>query len=161
MDKSNPILFYNLFFSPDAKKVRRLIILWILLLLVIPIPTIFGNSNLIQSALGQTESPSTPLTEETIQTLKSDQDKRLPMQKGFSTSVLATNLSAPCNILYGPDKVLWITELTGKEITRIDPNTGAELSVIQVPNVHQAGKGQDGLRAWRLTPTSTIHTISM
>ena len=152
MDKSNPIFFYNLFFNQDTKKNKRMIIFWILLLLVIPTPTIFGNSNLIQSALAQTESPSTPLTEENIQTLKSDQDKRLPMQKGFSTSVLATNLSAPYNILYGPDNVLWITERIGKEITRIDPNNGSELSVIQVPNVHQVGKGQDGLMGMAFDP---------
>ena len=136
-------VFYNLLFSQDTKKNRRMVILWILLLLpLIPILTIFvGNSLIIQSTLAQTELPSSDLTQES---LKSNQEKLLPMQKGFSVNILATNFSSPYNILYGPDGALWITERVGKEITRIDPNTGAELSVMKVPNVHQSG-GQDGL----------------
>lgn len=57
---------------------------------------------------------------------------------------LATNFSAPLNILYGPDGALWITERIDKEITRIDPNNGSELGTIAIPDVHQSG-GQDGL----------------
>ncbi|MGZ5490621.1 MAG: hypothetical protein ACXW2E_09795, partial [Nitrososphaeraceae archaeon] len=64
-------------------------------------PAIFGNSPIIQSALAQTELPSTKLTEDTIQSLKSDQEQSLPMQKGFSVSILATNLRSPYNILFG------------------------------------------------------------
>lgn len=153
--------FYNLLFRQDTKKNRRMIIVWILLLLVIiPIPTIFGNSSIIKSTLAQTELPSTELTEEQIQSLKSDQEQLLlPMQKGFSVSILATNLSSPYNILYGPDNVLWITERVDKEITRIDPNTGAELSVIHVPNVQQSG-GQDGLMSMVFDPDfNTTHYI--
>src|SRR5688572_10219686 len=80
-----------------------MIISWILLLLVtIPILTIFGNLFIIQSTLAQTELPSTELTQEKIQSLKSNQEKLLSIQKGFSVSVLTTNLSSPYNILYGP-----------------------------------------------------------
>lgn len=68
----------------------------------------------------------------------------LPRQQGFSVHVLATNFSAPHNILYGPDGALWITERVGKNITRVDPSNGSELSTMEVPNVHQSG-GQDGL----------------
>jgi streptogramin lyase len=31
-------------------------------------------------------------------------------EEGFSMRVLATNFSAPHNILYGPDGALWITD---------------------------------------------------
>src|SRR5688500_17299410 len=144
--------FYNLPFSQNTKKNRRMIISWILLLLVtIPILTIFGNLFIIQSTLAQTELPSTELTQEKIQSLKSNQEKLLSIQKGFSVSVLTTNLSSPYNILYGPDDVLWITERVGKEIKRIDPTTGADLSVMQVPDVHQSG-GQDGLMGMAFDP---------
>ncbi len=46
---------------------------------------------------------------------------RLPSEKGFSSSILASNFSAPHNILYGPDGLLWITERIGKNITLVDP----------------------------------------
>jgi PQQ-dependent dehydrogenase (s-GDH family) len=151
-DKFHLRFFYNLLFSQDTKKNRQMIICWILLLLVIiPISTIFGTLPIIQSTLAQTELPSTELTQEKIQSLKSNQEKLLSIQKGFSVSVLATNLSSPYNILYGPDGVLWITERVGKEITRIDPTTGAELSVMQVLNVQQSG-GQDGLMGMAFDP---------
>lgn len=79
------------------------------------------------------------------------EDTGLPRQEGFSVRVLATNLSAPHNILYGPDGALWITERVGKNITRIDPSNGSELSTLEVPNVHQSG-GQDGLMGMVLDP---------
>jgi PQQ-dependent dehydrogenase (s-GDH family) len=79
------------------------------------------------------------------------EDTRIPRQEGFSVRVLATNLSAPHNILYGPDGALWITERVGKNITRVDPSNGSELSTMEVPNVHQSG-GQDGLLGMAFDP---------
>ncbi len=79
------------------------------------------------------------------------EDTGLPRQEGFSVRVLATNFSAPHNILYGPDGALWITERVGKNITRVDPNNGSELSTMEVPNVHQSG-GQDGLMGMAFDP---------
>jgi PQQ-dependent dehydrogenase (s-GDH family) len=78
-------------------------------------------------------------------------DTGLPRQEGFSVRALATNLSAPHNILYGPDGALWITERVGKNITRVDPSNGSELSTVEVPNVHQSG-GQDGLMGMAFDP---------
>ena len=78
-------------------------------------------------------------------------DVSLPVQDGFSASVLATNFSAPHDILYGPDGALWITERVGKNITRVDPESGERLSVISVSNVHQSG-GQDGLMGMAFDP---------
>jgi glucose/sorbosone dehydrogenase len=61
----------------------------------------------------------------------------LPSQEGFFVRLLATNFSAP-------DNVLSITERVGKTITRVDPNNGSKLNSMPVPDVHQSG-GQDGL----------------
>jgi len=79
------------------------------------------------------------------------EDTRLPQQEGFSVRVLATNFTAPHNILYGPDGALWITERVGKNITRVDPTNGSALSTMGVPNVHQSG-GQDGLMGMAFDP---------
>lgn len=69
----------------------------------------------------------------TNNTLKAQEisQSRLPTQEGFATSILATNFSAQYNVLYGPDGVLWITQREGKNITRLDPNNGSRLSVVQ------------------------------
>jgi PQQ-dependent dehydrogenase (s-GDH family) len=75
----------------------------------------------------------------------------LPSQEGFSVTQIATNFSAPHNILYGPDGVLWITERTGKSITRVDPDTGEIISSVPMPDVHQSG-GQDGLMGMAFDP---------
>jgi PQQ-dependent dehydrogenase (s-GDH family) len=74
-----------------------------------------------------------------------------PSEKGFTTSVIATNLSAPHNILYGPDGLLWITERIGKNITIIDPVSGTRVHTIPVPGVHQS-QGQDGLMGMAFDP---------
>jgi PQQ-dependent dehydrogenase (s-GDH family) len=66
-------------------------------------------------------------------------------------SLLATNFSVPHNILYGADDALWITERFGKNVTRVDPNNGSELSSMPVPNVHQS-EGQDGLMGMAFDP---------
>src|SRR3712207_4073555 len=100
-------------------------------------PTILDNSSIIQSTLTQTEATSPAPTNDTLQTQGSD-EVRLPSQEGFSVSLLATNFSVPHNILYGADDALWITERFGKNVTRVDPNNGSELSSMPVPNVHQS-----------------------
>jgi PQQ-dependent dehydrogenase (s-GDH family) len=76
---------------------------------------------------------------------------KTPSEKGFSSNILATNLSAPHNILYGPDGLLWITERIGKNITLVDPHNGSEINSISVPQVHQSG-GQDGLLGMAFDP---------
>ncbi|MDQ4073512.1 MAG: PQQ-dependent sugar dehydrogenase, partial [Thermoproteota archaeon] len=71
--------------------------------------------------------------------------------QGFAIRVLATNLSQPHNIIYGPDNVLWITERTGMNITLVNPIDGTRINSIPVPGVHQSG-GQDGLMGMTLDP---------
>ncbi len=112
-----------------------------------------GSSFGLQLALAQTEgNPSTP-SNQTLETLSQSQE-RLPSEQGFSVSLLATNFTASHNIIYGPDDTLWITERIGKNITRVDPQTGEKISSIPVPNVLAAG-GQDGLMGMALDPQFT------
>lgn len=109
--------------------------------------TILGNSfTKAQSALAQTEDPIP-----TLPTNKTLAQGQLPRQEGFSVKVLATNFSAPHNILYGPDGALWITERVGKNVTRVDPSDGSRLSIMPIPDVHQSG-GQDGLMGMAFDP---------
>jgi glucose/arabinose dehydrogenase len=88
----------------------------------------------------------------------------LPFDQSFSTRVLATNFSSPHNILYGPDGALWITERTGENITRIDPESGERLSIMGIVDAYQEG-GQDGVMGMAFDPdftipiTSTLHTL--
>lgn len=120
------------------------------LLLLLVMPTILGNSSIIQSALAQTEVTSPTPSDDTFQAQGSD-EVRLPSQEGFSVSLLAMNFSAPHNILYGPDGALWITERFAKNVTRVDPNSGSKLNSMPVPNIHQS-EGQDGLMGMAFDP---------
>jgi len=110
-------------------------------------PALFGNPAAIQPAQAQNATAMNNQTTTAAQVTA----EGLPVQEGFSVDVLATNFSAPHNILYGPDGALWITERTGKSISRIDPDSGEKLSNITVPNVHQSG-GQDGLLGMAFDP---------
>ena len=96
-------------------------------------PTIVSNSlTKLQPTLAQSESQFSMASNDTVEAQNSTQ-KRLPKQEGFSVSVLATNLSQPYNILYGPDDALWITERVAKNITRVDPNNGSKLNSMPGP----------------------------
>jgi PQQ-dependent dehydrogenase (s-GDH family) len=124
-----------------------------LLLLLSVMPTMVGNSSSFMklSALAQTEEQPIPPVPANKTQQQVGREAQLPRQEGFSTSVLATNFSAPYNILYGPDDALWITERVGKNITRLDPSNGSKLSSMPVPNVHQSS-GQDGLMGMAFDP---------
>ena len=124
------------------------------LILLSVIPTMFGGGSstmIVQPALRQPEDPFPVPGIETLTPAQRSAREQLLKQEGFSVNVLARNLSAPLNILYGPDDTLWITERIGKNITRIDPMNGTKLSSTPVPNVHQSG-GQDGLLGMTFDP---------
>jgi PQQ-dependent dehydrogenase (s-GDH family) len=139
---------------------NRLITLAFGLLILSMTPTIILGSNsspVIQPSLAQTEEdilPAPPTADTSQQQEDSDesqQQQQLPMQNGFTVRILATNFSAPHNILYGPDGALWITERLGKNITRVDPSNGSRLSSMEVPDVWQS-EGQDGLMGMAFDP---------
>ena len=125
----------------------------LLLLSVIPTTMFNGPSStmIIQTALGQPEDPFPAPSIETLTPAQRAAREQLLQQEGFSVNVIARNLSAPLNILYGPDNTLWITERIGKNITRIDPINGTELSSTPVPNVNQSA-AQDGLLGMAFDP---------
>jgi PQQ-dependent dehydrogenase (s-GDH family) len=124
-----------------------------LLLSVIPTTMFNGPSSTMieQTALGQPEDPFPVPSNETLTPAQRAAREQLLQQEGFSVNVIARNLSAPLNILYGPDGIIWITERVGKNITRIDPINGTKLSSIPVPGVNQSA-GQDGLLGMTFDP---------
>src|SRR5690242_820990 len=71
--------------------------------------------------------------------------------KQFDRKILVSGLAGPWELAWGPDNMLWVTERTGKRITRIDPKTG-ERSVAVTINEVLAPGGQDGLLGMALHP---------
>jgi PQQ-dependent dehydrogenase (s-GDH family) len=78
-------------------------------------------------------------------------DQVLAPTKQFRKTVLATGLAGPWEVTWGPDNMLWVTERTGKRITRVDPATGQKHVAITVPEVSAPGS-QDGLLGMALHP---------
>jgi PQQ-dependent dehydrogenase (s-GDH family) len=71
--------------------------------------------------------------------------------KQFRRSVLVPGLAGPWEVTWGPDAKLWVTERTGKRVTRIDPTTGDRDVAITIEEVSAPG-GQDGLLGMALHP---------
>jgi PQQ-dependent dehydrogenase (s-GDH family) len=67
-----------------------------------------------------------------------------PSQETFAFRVLTTGFSHPWDIAFGPDGYLWITERTGKQVTRVDPSDGSQYVALTIPEVYQAAP-QDGV----------------
>ena len=78
-------------------------------------------------------------------------DSVLRGTKQFRKGVLVSGLSGPWELTWGPDNMLWVTERTGKRITRIDPATGKSSVAITIDEVFAPG-GQDGLLGMALHP---------
>ena len=71
--------------------------------------------------------------------------------KQFRRSVLVSGLAGPWEITWGPDNMLWVTERTGKHVTRIDPASGKATVAITIDEVSAPGS-QDGLLGMALHP---------
>jgi PQQ-dependent dehydrogenase (s-GDH family) len=71
--------------------------------------------------------------------------------KQFRTSVLISGLAGPWELTWGPDNKLWVTERTGKRVSRIDPVSGQRHVAITIDEVSAPG-GQDGLLGMALHP---------
>ncbi|HEU5121159.1 MAG TPA: glucose/sorbosone family PQQ-dependent dehydrogenase [Candidatus Nitrosocosmicus sp.] len=109
------------------------------------------STNTVQTVLAQGEDPFPVANNETLTPAQQQAREDLLKEKGFSVNVIARNLSAPLNLLYGPDDTLWITERIGKDIIRIDPNNGTKLSTMPIPNANQS-QGQDGVLGMAFDP---------
>ncbi len=71
--------------------------------------------------------------------------------KQFRQSMLVSGLAGPWELTLGPDGMLWVTERTGKRVTRIDPTSGERAVAITIDEVSAPG-GQDGLLGMALHP---------
>jgi aldose sugar dehydrogenase len=59
---------------------------------------------------------------------------------GLNDSILVSGLNFPWEILWGPDNYIWMTERNGT-ISRVNPATGAVISVITISEVVSNGEG--------------------
>src|SRR5688500_6529444 len=64
--------------------------------------------------------------------------------KQFRQREVVSGLANPFEVTWGPDNMLWVTERTGKRITRVNPTTGERKVAITNDEVSAPG-GQDGL----------------
>src|SRR5579862_6057145 len=71
--------------------------------------------------------------------------------KQFRRSVLVSGLAGPWEVTWGPDNMLWVTERTGKRVTRVNPASGKRKVAATIPEVSAPG-GQDGLLGMALHP---------
>src|ERR1700722_13889901 len=78
-------------------------------------------------------------------------DSVLRGTKEFRKNVLVSGLEGPWELTWGLDNWLWVTERTGKRITRIDPANGKRKVAITIAEVSAPG-GQDGLLGMALDP---------
>jgi glucose/arabinose dehydrogenase len=65
--------------------------------------------------------------------------------------VVISGLESPWELTWGPDNMLWVTERTGRRITRIDPATGQHRSAITIDQASSV-EGPDGVLGMALDP---------
>jgi len=70
--------------------------------------------------------------------------------ESFAKRVVATGLAEPFQMVWGPDDHLWVTERSGKRITRVRPSDGAKTTAITIAEV--LGGGAEGLLGMALDP---------
>lgn len=78
-----------------------------------------------------------------------------PAGEPFSFRVLTTGLADPYEITWGADGYLWVTEKTGKRVTRINPSDGAKTTVATIADVYST-ESQDGLLGMAF-PANFLH----
>ncbi|MBM3785612.1 MAG: quinoprotein glucose dehydrogenase [Acidobacteria bacterium] len=71
--------------------------------------------------------------------------------KKFSKRVVISGLANPWEVTWGPDGFLWITERSGKRVTRVNPANGEKFVAATIDEVRAPG-GQDGLLGLTLHP---------
>lgn len=77
-----------------------------------------------------------------------------PRGEVFTRRVVASQLSDPWEITYGPDNYLWLTEAKGYRVSRLDPATGAKTVLLdlsrerQFPRYDKVPDAVDGGKPW-------------
>ncbi len=69
----------------------------------------------------------------------------------FSSRVLTTGLDNPWAMRWGPDDMIWVTERTSGEVTRVDPTTGTQQVLLTLDDVY-TGPQHEGLLGLALHP---------
>ena len=62
----------------------------------------------------------------------------------FAFKVVTSGLLNPWEVALGPDNHLWVTERTGKKITRVNLADGSKSTAVSIDEVFQ-NHGQDGV----------------
>ena len=73
-------------------------------------------------------------------------------QQTFTSRVVATGLSAPWEVIWGPDDYLWITERTAGRVIRVNPTTGAIAPAVKIDEVYPGTSWHEGLLGMALHP---------
>jgi PQQ-dependent dehydrogenase (s-GDH family) len=76
--------------------------------------------------------------------------------KRFDRRVVISGLSNPWEITLGPDGMLWVTERTGKRVTRVNPDTGAQKVALTIEEASAPG-GQDGVIGLALDSSKHVY----
>ncbi len=71
--------------------------------------------------------------------------------EAFSKRVLATGLEFPWEITYGPDDYIWVTERSGKRVTRVNPKDGSKTIALTVDEA-LVGPQHEGILGMALHP---------
>ncbi len=79
------------------------------------------------------------------------QRRRRQRTAHFPCACWRVGLEGPWEMSWGPDGRLWVTERTGKRVTRINPADGTKTVAVTIPDVHQSAS-QDGLLGMALHP---------
>jgi len=69
----------------------------------------------------------------------------LSAQENPARRVIASGLSNPFEILVAEDGKLWITERSAGRVLRVDPETGAQSVLAEIPDARASSGGQGGL----------------
>src|SRR3977135_2130471 len=73
-------------------------------------------------------------------------DSVLRGTKQFRQTELVSGLAGPWELTWGPDNMLWVTERTGKRVTRIDPARGERRVARTGDNYAPPGRRDGGLQ---------------
>lgn len=74
-----------------------------------------------------------------------------PGTQPFEKSVVVSGLANPWEPTWGPDGMLWVTERSGKRVTRVDPVSGERRVVVTLDEAAAPG-GQDGVLVMAMHP---------
>src|SRR5262245_33432990 len=74
-------------------------------------------------------------------------------QSSFTFRVVATGLSSPWEVTWGPDGQLWVSERIGRRVVRIDPATGVVKPAVTIDDSYDPGTTwHEGLMGLALHP---------